>query len=93
MFSKKKKQKDVCYWNDNNPCPHSVKIVGAGTAVLEEGSLACCKIRQGYVKAADLVVNYDINFTGDKRSAVEALEKHKRDFPEEHEMLFGDSEK
>lgn len=90
MFFRKKQK--GCYWNDGKPCPHSVKIVGAGTATLEEGSLKCCKIRQGYAKAANLVVNYDINFTGDKRGAEEALEKHKRKYPEEHEMLFGKTE-
>ena len=85
---------ELCKWNDNNPCPYKmVRYKGQrGFRRRVEGIHECCRTRQARVRMAKLVVDGKLNTDGGNIiiSAIECLERHKLEHPEEHEYLFGE---
>ena len=85
---------ETCKWNENKPCPYKlIQYKGRrGFRRRVEGIHECCKTRQTRVKMAKLVVDGKLNTDGGEivRSSREYLERHKLEYPEEHEYLFGE---
>lgn len=84
----------LCKWNENKPCPYKlIQYKGRrGFRRRVEGIHECCKTRQTRVKMAKLVVDGKLNTDGGEivRSSRKYLERHKLEYPEEHEYLFGE---
>jgi hypothetical protein len=90
------KKKQCCEWNGNKPCPYELKIENlkhrfGSRRYLTEESLDCCNIRQSRIRMAKMIVDGHLPTKGNLivENAKQALEDHKKLYPEEHEYLFG----
>jgi len=85
---------NLCKWNDGKPCPYKlIQYKGQhGLRRRVEGIHECCSTRQAKVKMAKLVLEGKINTKGQSiiDSSRKTVEWHKREYPEEHEFLFGE---
>lgn len=85
---------NLCKWNDGKPCPYRVVRYKGDNGVRRrvEGIHECCSTRQTRVKMAHGVLIGAIPTKGSQilKSARETFERHKHEYPEEHEFLFGE---
>lgn len=85
-----KKQKP-CEYNPDYHCPHAIDITSNGRVVVPFKSMKCCKVRRMCVRTAKKIVDGEIPSEGSKiiEESKVVLDKHKKNFPEEHKEMFG----
>jgi len=85
-----------CKWNGGEKCPYVVELHEKPNPRIRlgEGSLGCCKMRQTHIKIAKGIVDGTIPSSGSKiiDDCISSLDRHKSNYPEEHEYLFGKDE-